>query len=77
MQGPGGNSLDGSDQGTPVSTDSDNSTTEGGPSLSGNIYISVLCLLYKKKAYYIFTYFDSKVHIYNIFFLFHKLFYVF
>ena len=35
MQGPGGHSLDGSDQGTPVSTDSDCSTSEAGPSLSG------------------------------------------
>merc|ERR1719367_1852806 len=35
MQGPGGNSIDGSDQGTPVSTDSDCSTSEAGPSLSG------------------------------------------
>merc|ERR1719351_517881 len=32
---PGGNSIDGSDQGTPVSTDSDCSTSEAGPSLSG------------------------------------------
>ena len=36
---PGGHSLDGSDQGTPVSTDSDCSTSEAGPSLSGRAHL--------------------------------------